>query len=256
MDDPFVGTHFPHLHPTYRSSSDLDSFCGTILRALRPFAALHSSQLRTWLISIFRYNYLPPHFYIACCVMAWGLTASLQALTRSFAEMLILRLLLGVSEAAFSPGVPFYLSFFYRREELALRVGLQVSAAPLAASFAGSLAWAITRLGRGGPLAPWRLLFLVEGFPSVLTAVLAWSFIPDSPDTAKFLNERQRNIASVRLRSQASTDKSSKYHDTALKKQKRKGIDWREIWDTLKDPKCYLTAVYALRRHREEANSS
>ena len=120
------------------------------------------------------YNYLTPHVYISLCVLSWGLLASLQSLTTSFTQMLILRLLLGLSEAAFSPGVPYYLSFFYRREELAFRCGLQVSAAPLAASFAGSLAWVITRLGQNGPLAPWRLLFLVEGFPSVIVAVVAW----------------------------------------------------------------------------------
>lgn len=175
--------------------------------------------------------------------MAWGLIASLQALTRSFAEMLILRVLLGISEAAFSPGVPFYLSFFYRREELAFRVGLQVSAAPLAASFAGSLAWAITRLGEGGPLAPWRLLFLVEGFPSVLVAVIAWNFVPDSAGSAKFLSHRQRQIASVRLQSQEKGNKSNSLSAQTAEIPKRKRVDWREIFDTVKDPKCYLTAV-------------
>lgn len=175
--------------------------------------------------------------------MTWGLIASIQALTRSFPEMLVLRVLLGISEAAFSPGVPFYLSFFYRREELAFRVGLQVSAAPLAASFAGSLAWAITRLGEGGPLAPWRLLFLVEGFPSVLVAVIAWNFVPDSAETARFLSDRQRQIASVRLQNQEKIGKSDLIHDQTRKKQKHRSVDWREIFETLKDPKCYLTAV-------------
>lgn len=155
--------------------------------------------------------------------------------------MLILRLLLGLSEAAFSPGVPFYLSFFYRREELAFRAGIQVSAAPLAASFAGSLAWVITRLGEGGPLAPWRLLFLVEGFPSVLVAVVAWNVIADSPEKAGFLTARERKIAKLRLEDQKGL-RTRQNSDSATAARGNR-INWRRILATLCDPKCYLTAV-------------
>lgn len=166
--------------------------------------------------------------------------------------MIVLRALLGISEAAFSPGVPFYLSFFFRREELALRAGMQVSAAPLAASFAGSLAWAITKLGQKSPFAPWRLLFLVEGFPSVIVAVFAWNFVPDSPGKANFLTPRQRHIASIRLKkanrekptAAPPGEKIARLRDAATKKKR---IDWSEIGSTLKDPKCYLTAVSLVR---------
>lgn len=200
------------------------------------------------LTMVFRYHILTPHVYISICVLSWGLIASLQALATNFTTMVVLRALLGISEAAFSPGVPFYLSFFFRREELALRAGMQVSAAPLAASFAGSLAWVITKVGQRSPLAPWRLLFLVEGFPSVLVAVFVWNFVPDSPDTAKFLTPRQRHIASIRLRKENREkptaappgEKVARLKDIAARKKR---IDWSEIGSTLRDPKCYLTAV-------------
>ena len=166
--------------------------------------------------------------------------------------MLVLRLLLGVGEAAFSPGVPFYLSFFYRREELAMRAGMQVSAAPLAASFAGSLAYIIMRWGEGGPLAPWRLLFLVEGFPSVVVAVIAWSYVPDSPETAKFLTARERYIARARLHDENTP--SSKDRNPAIQGKKQERVHWQEIYGTLCDPKCYLTAVCVLPRSSRRMN--
>lgn len=182
------------------------------------------------------------------CVFSWGLIASLQALATSFPQLLLLRAMLGISEAAFSPGVPFFLSFFYRREELALRAGIQVSAAPLAASFAGSLAYLITKLGRNGPLAPWRLLFLAEGFPSVLVAVLAWRIIPDSVATARFLTPRERKIAGFRLRKQNDRGVNDKEKlDEPLPPVRNlvssKRVNWREITETVRDPKCYLTAL-------------
>ena len=148
--------------------------------------------------------------------------------------MLILRALLGISEAAFGPGVPFYMSFFFKREELALRTGLFISAAPLATSFASTLAYAITWIGHRSPIAAWRMLFLVEGFPSMIVAVFAWYHMPDSPGTARFLSRREKRVASLRLRNEKQTESG---------KVTKRNLNLREILSTLADPKCYITAV-------------
>lgn len=105
--------------------------------------------------------------------------------------MLIFRALLGVEEATFSPGTPFLLSFFFKRDELALRTGLFISAVPLATSLASSLAWLIMRTGERVPIATWRLLVLVEGFPGNFLAALAWYQILDRPETARYLDRRE-----------------------------------------------------------------
>ncbi|KAF2451336.1 MFS general substrate transporter [Karstenula rhodostoma CBS 690.94] len=184
------------------------------------------------------YRVVPAHAYIAACIAAWGVFASLQAVATSFGALVVLRALLGVSEAAFGPGVPFYLSFFFRREELALRTGLFISASPLSASFAGGLAWAITKVGEGGMVRPWRLLFLVEGFPSVLVAVWAWDFVPDGPGTAGWLSAREREVAVLRLRDEDDGMEGKHAHATP----RTTGLDMHAVLVTLKDPKCYLTA--------------
>ncbi|CAN9265693.1 unnamed protein product [Alternaria alternata] len=186
------------------------------------------------------YRIVPPHIYISLCILSWGVVASLQAVATSFSFLLVLRALLGISEAAFGPGVPFYLSFFFRRSELAFRTGLFISASPLSASFAGALAYLITKVGEHGPLSPWRLLFLLEGFPSVLIAVWAWDFVPDGPGSAKWLSPRQREIAVMRLRS----EKESEDQDEEKYQSGRRGrVNFHEVLQTLKDPKSYLTAL-------------
>jgi phosphatidylinositol 3,5-bisphosphate 5-phosphatase len=171
--------------------------------------------------------------------------ASLQAVATSFGFLVTLRALLGVGEAAFGPGVPFYLSFFFRRHELAFRTGLFISASPLSASFAGALAYLITKAGEHGPLSPWRLLFLIEGFPSVLVAIWAWDFVPDGPGVAKWLSPRQREVAVLRLRQEKDVeddDQNDQDNDKHGRPQKKTGINIREVFEALKDPKCYLTA--------------
>ncbi len=213
---------------------------------------LHLSDSQyEWLLTAFYITYIlfewmtlcfkifPPHIYISVCVCCWGVLASLQSLATSWAYMLVLRSLLGIGEAAFV-GIPFYLSWFYRREELALRVGLFIAAAPLATTFASSLAWAIVRFGSNTGIAPWRLLFLLEGFPACLIAVWAWFWIPDSPSTARWLNPRERKIATLRMRKESIASTTSGASST-VPRHKRK-FQWHLVLSTLRDPKSYLTA--------------
>ncbi|KAK4574704.1 hypothetical protein LTR86_001545 [Recurvomyces mirabilis] len=190
------------------------------------------------------YQLFPPHIYISCCVCAWGVLASLQSIVSSFGGILVLRVLLGIGEAAFV-GIPFYLSFFFRKDELAFRIGLFISAAPLATSFASSLAYAIVRFGGGTGIASWRLLFLVEGFPACLVAVWAYWWIPDSPQTARWLKPRERKIATLRMRKETTSSTATGEKPTSkldsMPRHKRK-FRWSEVLRTLKDPKAYLTA--------------
>ena len=174
---------------------------------------------------------VPAHIYVTAIVLSWGMIASLQSVATSFAGLLVLRTLLGIGEAGFT-GIPFYLSFFFKREELALRTGFFIAAAPLATSFASTLAWAIVKIGNHLPIAAWRLLFLVEGFPSVLVAVVCWNVIPDSPGTAKYLTKREKKVARLRLRKQKDPSEQTE----------KRGLKVREMLEVMKDPKSYLTA--------------
>lgn len=151
-----------------------------------------------------------------------------------------LRFLLGAFEAGYGPGVPYLLSFFYRRHELGLRCGLFVSAAPLANTFAGALAYGIT--SGHSKLANWRLLFLVEGIPTCIGAILAWFFLPDHPSSAKFLTDEEKEIARSRgLRRTGDAERVS-------------GVAWKEMALTLLDAKAWITAVCCL-HWRDQANS-
>lgn len=213
---------------------------------------LHLSDSQyEWLLTVFyimyvlfewmtvMYQLVRPHIYISICVCAWGVLASLQSVATSWAYMLALRALLGIGEAAFV-GIPFYLTFFFRREELAFRTGLFISAAPLATSFASSLAWAIVKLGDKTGIASWRLLFLIEGFPAVFVAVICFYWLPDSPSSARWLNSRQRKIATLRLRKEAEGSGSSEKASSVARHQKK--FQWREVRKTLTDSRSWLAA--------------
>lgn len=59
----------------------------------------------------------PPHIFVSFLTLGWGGLALLQASATNFGGLAALRLLLGICETAFAPGVTYYLSFFYRRRE-------------------------------------------------------------------------------------------------------------------------------------------
>ncbi|KAI0598337.1 major facilitator superfamily domain-containing protein [Biscogniauxia sp. FL1348] len=187
---------------------------------------------------------IPAHVYVSLIVLSWGVISSLQAVAPSYPVLIFLRALLGIGEAGFT-GVPFYLSFFFKRHELAFRTAIFISAAPLATSFASSLAWLILKVAENGPIAPWRLLFLLEGFPSVIIATIAWSVIPDTPDSATYLTARERRVARLRLRREKVRQKSS--HSTSPPRPPSSsssslGLKVRDVLSSFADPNAWLTA--------------
>jgi MFS family permease len=107
-----------------------------------------------------------------------------------------------------------------------------LSAAPLANTFAGALAYGIT--SGHGAIANWRILFIVEAIPVCAAALLAWFFVPDSPASARFLNEEEKQIARARgLQQTGKTDREGK-------------VQWKELALTLLDAKAWFTAVSLL----------
>ena len=114
-------------------------------------------------------------------------------------------------------------------EIVKFRCGLFASAAPLASTFAGALAYGIT--SGHSSLSNWRLLFLVEGLPTILLAPVAFFFIPDSPDEARFLNVEEKAIAKARAIRQTGTS------------ARIGNVDLKQFTQTLFDVKAWCYAV-------------
>ncbi|KAG5913505.1 hypothetical protein E4U42_001111 [Claviceps africana] len=194
-----------------------------------------------WMSLLFKV--VPAHVLVSLTVLTWGVAASLQAIAPSYPVLVALRVLLGMGEAGFA-GIPFYLSFFFRREELAFRTAIFVSAAPLASSFASTLAYVIVWLAGklSSPIAPWRLLFLVEGFPSVLASVTAWSVLPDGPESASYLTERERKVARLRLLGHPP-HRRRQHSSSSSSSPSRRGLGARELLAVLVDPVAWISAA-------------
>ena len=111
---------------------------------------------------------------IAQIMIAWGVVASHDGLSRrteSSAPFTVttqfygLRLLLGIAEAGFFPGVIVYISHWYRPEDRARAKGYFMLAQPIAIAFGIPLSrWILENIHWAG-LASWRWIFILEGIP-------------------------------------------------------------------------------------------
>ncbi|KAF5581056.1 high-affinity nicotinic acid transporter [Fusarium pseudocircinatum] len=88
------------------------------------------------------------------------------------------------------------------------------------------LAYGITHIK--GSLAPWRLLFIIEGAPTIAFAPVVYFFLIDSPATAKFLTEEERYFAVQRVQGPVSA---------------KKEVNWRQIIAGILDYKNYVHAI-------------
>lgn len=84
-----------------------------------------------------------PRMWLPTLTLAWGIVSTLMGVTQNKAGFFAVRFFLGVSESGLFPGIVYYLSLWYRREERHYRVALFFSAAALAGAFGGILAWGI-----------------------------------------------------------------------------------------------------------------
>ncbi|KAJ4168666.1 hypothetical protein NW754_010589 [Fusarium falciforme] len=170
---------------------------------------------------------LPAHLYISTLCLLWGVVATCTGTVKNMAGLCACRAALGILEAAFGAGAPYYLSLFYQRRELGLRVSILIGMSPLANCFAASLAYGIAQINAS--LEPWRLILLLEGVPAIIVAPFVYFFLADSAQKAKFLTEDEKEAATARLGTRDTTEKTK--------------LNWKQVTAGLSDYQPYVHAL-------------
>ena len=124
------------------------------------------------------------------------------------------------------PGLVFYLTFWYRPEERSLRIATFLANASLAGAFGGSIAYGVGHMNGVAGMTGWQWLFIVEGIPSCVFAVGILMFLPDWPESAKFLSTDEKALAAERMKLCGS-------------KGRDKAITWVDARSTLLEWRLY-----------------
>ncbi|CAL1713318.1 unnamed protein product [Somion occarium] len=140
-----------------------------------------------------------PSLLMPSLLVIWGAIVTLHGVVSSFAGLVTARAFLGLVEGPMFPGIVLYLSGFYTREELSMRIALFFSAASLSGAFSGLLAAAIQNMHGIGGKPGWAWIFIIEGLFTVLVGVVAFFLVPSTPQDSRFLTQTQKDIIAHRL---------------------------------------------------------
>ncbi len=131
--------------------------------------------------------------WIARIMITWGLISSLTMFARDQWSFYGLRVLLGIAEAGFFPGIILYLSFWFPDRERAKMTAFFMLAIGLANVLGNPISGFIMQyFDTAAGMHGWQWLFLLEGIPSVIMGFCVLGFLTDYPRDAKWLSDEQR----------------------------------------------------------------
>ncbi|MGH3310507.1 MAG: MFS transporter [Streptomyces sp.] len=153
-------------------------FIGYLFFEVPSNLALHKFGARRW---------------IARIMLSWGIVASAMAFVPNAGSLYAMRVLLGVAEAGFFPGMILFLTYWFPRRERARFTAMFLAAIPLSSAIGAPVSAAIMQYCDGlFGLEGWRVMFLFEGMPAVLLAFVTWFYLTDRPEKATWLTDEER----------------------------------------------------------------
>jgi MFS transporter, ACS family, tartrate transporter len=173
-------------------------FLGYIAFEVPSNLALHRFGARIW---------------IARIMISWGLVACAMAFVWSETSFYVMRLLLGIAEAGFFPGIILYLTYWFPAAERARIVAVFMASVPLATVFGGPISGALLEMHGFLGLAGWHWLFIIEGLPAVILGVLALKVLTDKPSDATWLTAEERRALTERIATEDAAARHVGYSD-------------------------------------------
>lgn len=227
---------------------DRNNYAAAKLQGLEQDLRLDDAQYQTGLSILFvayilmqvpsnlLLNYMgKPSWYLGGFTAAWGLISALTSQTQNYGGIVACRFLLGLVEAPFFAGVLFYLSKWYTKKELSLRMSIFYSGSLLSGAFGNLIAAGILNglAGQRG-LSSWQWLYIIEGAITVFIGLVIMAIMPDFPDTWRMLSPEMKAVANRRL----AIDAAEADLDEGGKRSQVKGLKL-----AFTDIKTYVLAI-------------
>ncbi|HVE09298.1 MAG TPA: MFS transporter [Paraburkholderia sp.] len=166
--------------------------------------------------------------WIARIMLTWGVISAATAFVVGERSYYAVRILLGIAEAGFFPGIILFLTYWVPASYRGRVVGAFMAAMPFASVVGGPVSgWLLGIDGVMG-LKGWQLMFIVEAIPSLLLAVVVLKVLRDSPAQAEWLDHDERQWLSRTIE---------------LERQQRVPVSEHGFWNIIKRPMVLLLAA-------------
>lgn len=137
--------------------------------------------------------------WLPAIMILWGCVCIGMGFVKGYEGLLTARIFLGLAEGGLFPGVTWYLTTWYPRSKMSLRIAIFFSAATIAGAFGGLLAYGLQHLNGKDHIAGWQWIFIVEGLLTVAVAFGAYFFIPNVPSQAHWLTPDEQKIMKYKI---------------------------------------------------------
>ena len=145
------------------------------------------------------------------CLVLWGICASLTGVVSNIPMLAAIRFILGVVEAAVMPAMLIYISNWFTKAERSRANTFLILGNPV------TVLWMSVVSGYLINAYGWREMFIFEGIPAVIWAVLWWFMVQDKPAQARWLSAEEKAALQEQLRKEQEGIKAVRNYREAFK---------------------------------------
>jgi ACS family tartrate transporter-like MFS transporter len=166
--------------------------------------------------------------WIARIMISWGILAGCTALVTGSTSFSIVRLLLGVAEAGFFPGIILYFTYWFPSRHHARIVSGFLVGLPVAVALGAPISTGLLGLDGLFGLKGWQIMYIAEAIPTLVIGVVTFFVLTDRPEQAKFLTAEERNWLITTI---------------AAERRATEAVRKFTLWQALYNPKVLLLAL-------------
>jgi ACS family tartrate transporter-like MFS transporter len=121
----------------------------------------------------------------------WGLVSASTALVTGETSFVTARFLLGIAEAGYFPGVTYFMMCWFPSRHRGRMMGFFFAASAISSVIGAPLSANLLRLDGTFGLAGWQWIFIAEGIPAIILALVGIGILRDRPADAPWLTRAE-----------------------------------------------------------------
>jgi MFS transporter, ACS family, tartrate transporter len=141
-------------------------------------------------------------------MISWGIVATATAFVWDGASLVVARILLGVGEAGFFPGVIYLLACWFPERDRGRAMSVFMLGIVVAAVVGGPVSGGLLELDGVLGLEGWQWIFIGQGLPAVAVGFWVLHALPGSPAEARWLPDAEREALERELAAEAAERES------------------------------------------------
>jgi len=177
--------------------------------------------------------------WIARIMITWGLIGAAMPFVQTPTQFYVLRFLLGVAEAGFSPGAMYFIACWFPSLRRGRMLALYLTAVPLSSVIGGPLSgWILATFAGVGGLYGWQWLFLIETVPSLVLGYVVLKVLADKPSDVTWLSADEAAMIESDIALEADRNQDHASFGAVMKSAR--------VWQLSAAYFCIVSAVYVL----------